>query len=159
MLSMIWRGAIPNYFFESKQMMDMWKGAYLPDELCVIAHDNVVQLIGKGEAENNGVHFAPEEVAMMIQLGVVCTSTVRVKEFLKKVDKVIHSGHSHFQFNAIYSCKVRVMLQWTTTKKKERQAITADNVDDVEEEVNSDGEDSDNEEIVNIIGSGNNNGP
>jgi hypothetical protein len=47
-LIMIWRGAIPNYFFESKQMMDMLKGAYHPDKLCVIAHDNVIQLIWKG---------------------------------------------------------------------------------------------------------------
>jgi hypothetical protein len=105
------------------------------------------------------VHFAPEEDAMVIQLGVVCTSTVRVKEFLKKVDEVIHSGHTHFQFKTIYSCTVRVMLQWTTAKKKARQAINADNVDDVKEEVNSDGEDNDNEEMVNNIGSGNNNGP
>ncbi len=125
----------------------------------MIAHDNVVQLIGKGGTENNGVHFAPEEDAMVIQLGVVCTSTVRVKEFLKKVDEVIHSGHTHFQFKTIYSCKVRVMLQWTTAKKKARRAINADDVDDAKEEVNSDGEDNDNEEMVNNIGSGNNNGP
>ncbi len=96
---------------------------------------------------------------MAIQLGVVCTSTVHVKEFLKKVDKVIHSGHTHFQFNTIYSCKIRVMLQWTTTKKKARQAINADDVDDVKEEVNSKGEDNDDEEMVNNIGSGNNNWP
>ncbi len=158
-LSMIWRCAIPDYFFESKRMIDMLKGAYHPAKSCVIAHDNVVQLIGKGGTENNGVHFAPEEDAMVIHLGVVCTSTVRVKEFLKKVDKVIHSEHTHFQFNTIYSCKVRVMLQWTTAKKKARRAINADNVNDVKEEVNSDGEDNDNEEMVNNIGSGNNNGP
>ncbi len=109
-LSMIWMRAIPDYFFESERMMDMLKGTYHPDELRVIAHDNVVQLIGKGGAENNEVHFAPEEVVMMIQLGIVCTGAVRVKEFLKKVDKVIHSGRTHIQFNAIYSCKVRVML-------------------------------------------------
>ena len=30
--------------------------------------------------ENNGVHFAPEADAMVIQLGVVCTGTVQVKE-------------------------------------------------------------------------------
>jgi hypothetical protein len=47
-LSMIWRHAITDYFFESKWMMDMLKGAYHPNELRVIAHDNVVQLIGKG---------------------------------------------------------------------------------------------------------------
>ncbi len=108
-LSMIWRHAIPDYFFESKRMMDMLKGVYHPDKLCVIAHDNIVQLIRKGGTENNGVHFAPKEDAMVIQLCVVCTSTLRVKEFLKKVAEVIHSGHAHFQFNTIYSCKVRVM--------------------------------------------------
>jgi hypothetical protein len=156
---MIWRRAIPDYFFESKWMIDMLKGVYHPNKLCVIAHDNVVQLIGKGGTENNGVHFAPEEDAMVIQLGVVCTSTVRVKEFLKKVDKVIHSGHTHSHFKIIYSYKVRVMLQWTTTKKKARQAINTDDVNDVKEEANSNGEDNDNEEMVNNIGSGNNNGP
>ncbi len=122
-------------------MIDMLKGVYHPDKLRVIAHDNVMQLIGKGGTENNGVHFAPEEDAMVFQLGIVCTSTVRVKEFLKKVDKVIHSRHTHFKFNTIYSCKVRVMLQWTTVKKKVRQAINADDVNDVKEEVNSNGED------------------
>ncbi len=96
---------------------------------------------------------------MVIQLGVVCTSTVRVKEFLKKVDKVIHSGHTYFQFKTIYSCKVRVMLQWTTAKKKTRRAINDDDVDDVKEEVNSDGEDNDDEEMVDNIGNGNNNEP
>jgi hypothetical protein len=93
---MIWRRVIPDYFFESKQMIDMLKGAYHPNKLHVIAHDNVVQLIGKGGTENNGVHFAPKEDAMVIQLGVVCTGIVRVMEFLKKVDEVIHSGHTHF---------------------------------------------------------------
>ncbi len=118
--SMIWRLAIPDYFFESKRMMDMLKGAYHPNELCVVAHDNVMQLIRKGGTENIGVHFATEEDAMVIQLGVVCTGTVHVKEFLKKVDELIHSGNTHFQFNRIYSCKVRVMLQRTTAKKKAR---------------------------------------
>jgi hypothetical protein len=68
---MIWRRAIPDYFFESKRMIDMLKGVYHPDESHVIAHDNVVQLIRKGGTENNGVHFAPEEDVMVIQLGVV----------------------------------------------------------------------------------------
>ena len=44
-LSMIWRRAIPDYFFESKRMIDMLKGAYHPDKLQVIAHDNVMQQI------------------------------------------------------------------------------------------------------------------
>jgi hypothetical protein len=96
---------------------------------------------------------------MVIQLGVVCTSNVCVKELLKKVDEVIYSGHMHFQFNTIYSCKVRVMLVQTTTKKKVRQAIDATDVDDVKEEVNSDGEDNDDEEMDNKVRSGNINGP
>jgi hypothetical protein len=158
-LSMIWRCAIPDYFFESKRMMDVLKGAYHPDKLHVIAHDNVIQLIQKGGRENNGVHFAPKEDVMVIQLGVVCSGTVCLKEFLKKVDEVIHLGHTHFQFNTICSCKVRMMLQRTTAKKKARQAINADNIDDVKEEVNSDGEDNDNDEMVDNVGSGNNNGP
>ncbi len=154
-LSMIWRCAIPDYFFESTRMMDMLKGAYPPNELHVVAHDNVMQQIREGGTENNGVHFAPEEDAMVIQLGVVCTGNVRVKKFLKKVDEVINGGHTHFQFNTIYSCKVRVMLVQTTAKKKARRAIDANDVNDVEEEVNSDGEDDDDEEMVNKVGSGN----
>ncbi len=158
-LSMIWRCAIPDYFFESKRMMDRLKGAYHPNKLHVVAHDNVVQRILKGGTENNGVHFTPNLDAMVIQLGVVGTSNVRMREFLKKFDKVIYCGHAHFQFNTIYSCKVRVMLVRTTAKNKARQAIDAGNVDDVEEEVNFDGEDDNNEEMVNNVGSGNINGP
>ncbi len=139
--------------------MDMLKGAYHPNKSRVVAHDNVMQKIRKGGMENNGVHFAPEEDVMVIQLGVVCTGNVRMKEFLKKVDKVIYSGHAHFQFNTIYSYKVRVMLVRTTAKKKARQAIDANDVDDVEEEGNSNGEDDDNEEMANNVRSGNINGP
>jgi hypothetical protein len=85
--------------------------------------------------------------------------TVRVKEFLKKVEEVIHSGHTHFQFNPIYSCKVRLMLVQTTAKKKARQAIDANNINDAKEEVNYNWEDNDDEEMVNNLGSGNNNLP
>jgi hypothetical protein len=158
-LRLNWRRVIPNYFFESKPMMDMLKGAYHPNKLPVVAHDNIVQRIRKGGTENNRVHFAPKEDAMVIQLGVVCTGNVHVKELLKKVDKVIYSGHTHFQFNTIYSCKVRVMLVWPTMKKKARQAIDANDVDDVKEEGNSNGEDDDNEEMANNVQSGNINGP
>ncbi len=76
-LRLIWRRAIPDYFFESKRIMDKLKGAYHPDESRVVAHDDVVQQIRKGGTENNGVHFAPEEDAMVIQLGVVCTGNAR----------------------------------------------------------------------------------
>jgi hypothetical protein len=158
-LRLIWGRAIPNYFFESKRMMDMLKGAYHPDKLRVVAHDNFVQQIRKGGMENNGVHFAPEEDVMVIQLGVVCTGNLRVKEFLKKVNEVIYSGHMHFQFNTIYSCKVRVMLVRTTVKKKARRAIDANSVDDVKEEGNSDGEGDDDEEMANNVRSSNINGP
>ncbi len=96
---------------------------------------------------------------MVIQLGVVYTGNVRVKEFLKKVNEVIYSRHMHFQFNTLCSCKVRVMLVWNTVKKKARQAIDTNDVDDVEEEGNSNGEDNDNEEMANNIQSGNINGP
>jgi hypothetical protein len=97
------------------------------------------------------VHFAPKEDVMVIQLGVVCTGNVRMKEFLKKVDKVIYSGHTHFQFNTIYSCKVRVMLLRTTAKKKARQAVDANDVNDVKEKGNFDGEDNDDEEMANNV--------
>ncbi len=137
----------------------MLKGEYHPDESRVVAHDNVVQRIQKGGTENNGVHFAPKEDAMVIQVGVVCTGNVRVKEFLKKVDEVIYSGHTHFQFNTIYSCKVRVMLVWTTAKKKARRAIDANDIDYVEEEGNSNVEDDDDEEMANNVQSGDINGP
>ncbi len=62
----------------------MLKGAYHLDKLRVVAHDNVVQQIWKGGTKNNGVHFAPKEDAMVIQLGVVCTGNVRLKEFLEE---------------------------------------------------------------------------
>ncbi len=51
------------------------------------------------------------------------------------------------------------MLQQTTAKKKVRRAINANDINDVKEEVNSDGEDNDDEEMVNNVGSGNNNVP
>ena len=54
---------------------------YHPDKSRVIAHNDVVQEMRKGGTENNGVHFAPKADVMVIQLGVVCTSTVQVKEF------------------------------------------------------------------------------
>jgi hypothetical protein len=43
------------------------------------------------------------------------------------------------------------MLQQTTVRKKARQAINANDADDVKEEVNSDGEDNDHEEMVNSL--------
>jgi hypothetical protein len=57
-------------------MVAMLGRAYHPYESRVIAHDNVVQQIRKGGTENNGLHFAPEEEAMSVLLGIVCTGDV-----------------------------------------------------------------------------------
>ncbi len=98
-LSMIWRHAICNYFFESKRMMDMLKGAYHPNELRVIAHDNVMQLIGKGGTENNGGAFCTQGGCDGDSAGCCLHGHCVCEGVLKKVDEVIHSGHTHFQFN------------------------------------------------------------
>ena len=94
-------------------MVSMLGRAYHEDDSRVIAHDDVVQQIRKGGTENNGLHFAPEEEAMRVPLGIVCTGNVRVKESFQKVDEVVVGGHTHYQFNTIYSCKVQVMVQRT----------------------------------------------
>jgi hypothetical protein len=79
-MSLIWRRAIPEpeFFFESKWMVSMLKKAYHSDDSRVIAHDNVMQQIRKEGAESRGLHFAPDEDAMIVQLGVECTGNVRV---------------------------------------------------------------------------------
>ena len=74
------------------------------------------------------VFFAPDANAMVIQLGAVCTGTVRVKEFLKKADEVIHGGNRHFQFNTVYSCKVRKMVQRTIEKKKAFRSVSVNSL-------------------------------
>jgi hypothetical protein len=51
------------------------------------------------------------------------------------------------------------MLVRTTAKKKVRRAIDTNDVNDVKEEGNSDGEDNDDEEMANNVRSGNINGP
>ncbi len=106
------------------------------------------------------MHFAPEADEMVIQLGVVCTGTVQVKEFLKKIDEVIHGGHTHFQFNTVYSCKVQVMLQRTIAKKKAWQSVSVD-VEEINQGEDSEGEDDDDEEMAEQVGShrNNNSGP
>ena len=151
-LALIWKRATPDYVFESKRMITQLGRGYHPDESRVIAHDDVVQQIRKGGTENNGVHFAPEADAMVIQLGVVCTGTVRVKEFLKKIDEVIHGGHTHFQFNTVYSCKVQVMLQRTIAKKKAWQSVSVD-VEEIDQGEDSEGEDYNDEEMAEQVGS------
>ncbi len=65
-MSLIWRRAIPEFFFESKWMVSMLKKAYHSDDSHVIAHDNVVQQIRKGGTESTGLHFAAEEDAMIV---------------------------------------------------------------------------------------------
>jgi len=89
--------------------------------------------------------FAPEADAMVIQLGVVCTGTVRMKEVFKKVDKVVHEGHCHYQFNTIDSCKVRKMVQRSIAKKKAFRSVSVKD-DDIAEGTDSDGQDDDDEE-------------
>jgi hypothetical protein len=162
-MCLIWRRSVPNYFFESKLMVAMLGRAYHPDESRVIAHDNVVQKIQKGGTENNGLHFAPEEEAMIVPLGIVCTSDVRVKETLQKVDEVVHNGYTHYQFNTIYSCKVQAMVQRKSQKKKAWRSVHID-LDQLNEGEDSDGYDDNegDEEMADQVGSrvcNNNNGP
>jgi len=152
-LIMIWRRAIPAYFFESKWMASMLGRNFNPDESRIIAHDKVVQQIWNGGTENNGLHFAPEEDAMMVQLGVVCTGTVRVKETLNKVDEIEHAGKTHNQYNSIFSCRVKVMKERTVQKKQVRRAVLDDDIGAISEEDDTDDDDDDDEEMP-PVGSG-----
>ena len=147
-LSLIWSRAIPAYFFESKRMVSMLKNSYHPNDSRVIAHDNVVQQIRTGGTESKGLHFAAAEDAMIVQLGVVCTGNVRVTEDLKKIGEVVYSGHTHFQFNTIYTytCRVKTMKEQTTQKRRVRRVVH-DSDEDLSEEENSD-EDDDDEEMT-----------
>ena len=52
--SLIWRRATPEYFFESKRMVNMLKNSYHPNDLRVIAHDNIVQKIRAGGRRTRG---------------------------------------------------------------------------------------------------------
>ena len=54
--------------------------------------------------------------------------------------EVVYSGQTHFQFNTIYTCKVKTMKVWTMQKKKVRQSVHVD-AEDLSEEENSDGDD------------------
>ena len=154
-LIMIWRRAIPAYFFESKRMASMLGRNFNPDESRIIAHDDVVQQIRNGGTENNGLHFAPEEDAMVVQLGVVCTGTVRVKETLNKVDEIVHAGKTHNQYNTIFSCRVKVMKERTVQKRQARRAVLDDDIGAISEEDDTDGDDDDDdEEMLGAVGSG-----
>ena len=125
----------------------MLKNSYHPNESRDIAHDNVVQKIRSGGAESKGLHFAAEEDAMIVQLGVVCMGNVRVTEDLKKMGEVVYGGQVHFQFNMIYTCRVKTMKVWTMQKLKVRQSVRVD-AEDLSEEENSDGDDDDDEEMT-----------
>ncbi len=94
-----------------------------PDESRVIAHDNVLQHIRNGGTENNGLHFAPEEDAMAVQLGVVCTGTVSLKERLNKVDEIQHAGQMHYQYNTIFSCRMKVMKERTVQRNRRGELL------------------------------------
>ncbi len=146
-MSLIWRRVIPEFFFESKWMVSMLKKIYHSDNSHVIAHNNLVQQIWKGGMESKMLHFAPEEDAMIVQLGVECTGNVRVEETLQKVDKVEYNGSAHYQFNTIYSCKVQTMKVQTTERKKARRSVHVD-IDKRSEEENSDGDDDEDKEMA-----------
>ncbi len=146
-MSLILRRAIPEFFFESKRMVNMLKKAYHLDDLRVIAHNNIVQQIWKGGAESKGLNFAAEEDATIVQLGVECTGNLRVKETLQKVDKVVYNGSAHYHFNTSYSCKVQTMKLRTTEKKKARKSVHVD-INKCSEEENSNGDDDDDKEMA-----------
>ena len=101
----------------------------------------------RGGVESKGLHFAAEEDAMTVPLCVVCTGNVRVKEDLKKMGEVVYGGQTHFQFNTIYSWKVRTMKLWTMQKKKVRRSAVHVDTDDLSE---TDGDDDNDEEMLPI---------
>ena len=65
--SLIWRRAIPYYFFESKWMVSMLKNQFHPNNSGVIAHDSIVQQIRRGGTKTKGLHFTAAEDAMIVQ--------------------------------------------------------------------------------------------
>ena len=134
-------------------MVSMLKNSYHPNDSRVIAQDNVVQQIRTGATESKGLHFAAAEDAMIVQLGVVCTGNVRVTEDLKKIGEVVYSGHTHFQFNTIYTCRVKTMKERTTQKRRVRRVVH-DSDEDLSEEENSDGVDDDDDEEMLPVGVG-----
>ncbi len=87
---------------------------------------------------------------MIVQLGVVCTGNVRVTEDLKKMGEVVFNGHTHFQFNTIYTCRVKTMKARTSQKRKVRRSVHVDDDEDLSEEENSDGDNDDDEEMTSL---------
>jgi hypothetical protein len=53
-MSLIWRRAIPKFFFKSKQMVSMYKKSYHLDDLHVIANNNIMQRIRKEGRRSRG---------------------------------------------------------------------------------------------------------
>ena len=78
-------------------------------------------------------------------MGVVCTGTVRVKETLNKVDEIEHTGKTHFQYNTICSCRVKVMRERTVQKKQARRAVIDNDIGEISED-DTDGYDDDDDE-------------
>ena len=137
-MSLKWRKGIPDYFYETKRMMTMLGKEYHPNDTRVIAHDNVVQQIRRGGTENQGLHFAGDEQAQIIQLNFRCTGNPRVKESLQRCEELIVSGNTHFQFNTIYTCRMLAMEQRSAQKKKAMRTVFVDEVGDLSDDVNSD---------------------
>ena len=103
-------------------MAKMMGNAYHPNDLRMIAHNNVVQLIWKGVTENQGLHFAKDGEAQIVPLGVRCIGNPMVKESMQKVNERVTGGITHYQFATIYVEKVQVMEQRSTQKKNPRES-------------------------------------
>ena len=71
---------------------------------------------------------------------------MRVKETLNKVDEIEHAGRTHFQYNTICSCRVKVMKEGTVQKKQARQAVLDNDIGAISEEDDTDGYDDDDDE-------------
>ena len=93
---------------------------------------------------------------MVVQLGVVCTGTVRVKETLHKVDEIQRAGQTHYQYNTIFSCRVKVMKERTVQKKQARRAVIDNDVGAISKEDDTDGYDDDDDEEIPAVGRGQN---
>ncbi len=107
-------------------MRAMLGHAYHANETSVIEHYNVVQQIRSGGTETQGAHFLSDEEAQRVPLRVCCTGNPSFKESLQEVGKVEVNGATHYQFNTVYSCKVRTMDQRTVQKRKPRWSIFVD---------------------------------
>jgi hypothetical protein len=69
-----------------------------------------------------------------------------VNETLNKVDEIEHAGKTHFQYNTIFSCRVKVMKERTVQKKQARRAVIDDDIGAISEEDDTDGYDDDDDE-------------